>query len=99
MADAGDIASAFRTLRELNVARISCVGGRTLANELLDASLIDDIYLTTSPRPGGTPDTPLGFRSDDVTLVERKRGTGEEAGVRFEHFHVHRPAEVVGFAP
>jgi len=88
MAHASDIASAFRKLRALNIARMSCVGGRMLANELLDAHLVDDIYLTTSPRTGGMPGTPLRFRPEDTTLIERKRGTAEESGVRFEHFHV-----------
>ena len=95
---AGGLTAAFRALRALDIGSVSCVGGRTLAGELVDARLVDDIYLTTSPRPGGVPNTPFRFPSGDVTLVERKRGTGEEEGVRFEHFHVNRPAEMVGFS-
>jgi riboflavin biosynthesis pyrimidine reductase len=87
----GGLTEAFRTLRALEIGYVSCVGGRTLANELLESDLVDDIYLTTSPRPGGVSGTPLRFPSNDVTLVERKRGTAEEVGVRFEHFHLNRP--------
>jgi 5-amino-6-(5-phosphoribosylamino)uracil reductase len=78
---------AFHHLRKLGISRISCIGGRTLANQLVDLGLIDDIYLTTSPKPGGHPDTPLDFRRSDATAVVRKRGTGAESGVQFEQFH------------
>jgi riboflavin biosynthesis pyrimidine reductase len=85
MADPGDLSSAFRLLRSMDVARISAIGGRTIARAMIDAGLIQDLYLTTSPRPGGEPDTPLYPTPLDGTLVVRKRGTGPEAGVIFEH--------------
>ena len=85
MAESGDLSSAFRLLRSMGLARISAIGGRTIARAMIDAGLIQDLYLTTSPRPGGEPDTPLYPTPLDGTLVVRKHGTGPEAGVVFEH--------------
>jgi len=78
-----DLGPAFQALRRLGIERISCVGGRTLARQLLEAGLIQDVYLTKSPRSGGQPNTPLAI--GDADLVVSKRGTGEDAGVVFEH--------------
>jgi riboflavin biosynthesis pyrimidine reductase len=87
MESPSDLAAAFRKLPSLHINRLSCIGGRTLANELLDLDLVDDVYLTTSPRPGGQPGTPLTIdRQAAVTLV-RKHGTGDETGVTFEQLH------------
>ena len=85
MAQSGDLLSAFRMLRSTGVARVSAIGGRRIARAMIDAGLIQDLYLTTSPRPGGEPDTPLYPTPLDGTLVVRKQGTGPEAGVVFEH--------------
>lgn len=81
----GDLVSAFEQLRANGVTRLSCVGGRTLAAGLLEANLVDDVYLTTAPQPGGEPDTPLSPRPWRGRVAVRKRGTGGEAGVVFEH--------------
>lgn len=78
-----DLRHAFCELRRLGIERISCVGGRTLARQLLQARLIQDVYLTTSPRPGGQPNTPLEIGRADLVL--RKRGTSADTGVVFEH--------------
>ena len=56
---AHDLPAAFRQLRQLGVPRLSCIGGRTLASQLIEAGLIQDVYLTTSARSGGEPDTPF----------------------------------------
>jgi len=80
-----DLPGAFRRLRSMGVARISAIGGRTIARAMIDAGLIQDLYLTTSPRPGGEPNTPLYPTPLDGRLVVRKRGTGPESGVVFEH--------------
>jgi riboflavin biosynthesis pyrimidine reductase len=82
----GDLRSAFERLRALGIERISCVGGRRIAAQLIDAGLVEDIYVTTSPRAGGEPGTPLYQRPLPATVVVRKHGTGVEAGVTFEHF-------------
>lgn len=65
---------------------VSVIGGRALAASLIDAGEIDDLYLTTSPISGGERNTPL-YASDPITgsLVVRKEGRGNAAGVVFEH--------------
>ena len=80
-----DLPEAFETLRTLGIERISCVGGRHLATQLIDAGLIQDVYLTTSARTGGEPGTPLYPRSLEAHTVVRAHGTGADAGVIFEH--------------
>lgn len=79
---------AFGALRNLGMRQISCVGGRTLARVLLACDLLDDVYLTSSPKPGGEAGTPMFTRDLYARLVVRKHGTANEAGVVFEHFHL-----------
>ncbi len=89
-----DVIAGLRTLRaEHGVARVSSIGGRTLTTQLIEKGVVQDIYLTTSPKPGGEPGTPFytGARPLEKTLVVRKTGRGEEAGVVFEHFVLRRP--------
>jgi len=85
MRDAHDLHSAFAALRRLGIARVSCVGGRTLAQQLIDAHLVQDLYLTTSPRDGGTPGTPLYPGTIEGETVVTKRATGADEGVAFAH--------------
>jgi 5-amino-6-(5-phosphoribosylamino)uracil reductase len=85
MKDAHELPAAFRQLRGLGLRRISCIGGRTVARQLIDAGLIQDVYLTTSPKEGGEPNTPIHPRPLKGELVVRKHGTGGDAGVIFEH--------------
>jgi riboflavin biosynthesis pyrimidine reductase len=85
MAGPGDLAGAFRTMRSMGIARISAIGGRTIARAMIAAGLVQDLYLTTSPRPGGEPNTPLAAAPLEGTLVVKKRGTGVDTGVVFEH--------------
>jgi riboflavin biosynthesis pyrimidine reductase len=83
-----DLIGSLRRLRaEHGIRRISCIGGRTLATELIDAGVVQDLYLTTSPRPGGEPGTPFytGTTPLVTTRVLKKTGRDEEAGVVFEH--------------
>ena len=88
MASSRDLVHAFRALRTLGVGTMSCIGGRTLAGQLLDAGLIQDVYLTTSASEGGEPNTPMYSKPLDGELVVRKHGTGRDAGVVFEMFSV-----------
>jgi riboflavin biosynthesis pyrimidine reductase len=83
-----DLRSAFEQLRQNGIERVSVVGGRMLARQLIDAGLIRDLYLTTSARPGGEPDTPLYSAALDGQVVLRKAGTGPEAGVVFEYIRL-----------
>jgi riboflavin biosynthesis pyrimidine reductase len=79
-----DMRDGFARLRSMGITILSCVGGRTLASTLLEAGLVDDVYLTTAPHAGGEPGTPLNPAAWRGRTVLRKRGTGEEAGVRFD---------------
>jgi len=84
-----DLVGALRTLRaDHGVTRVSSIGGRILTTQLIDAGVVQDIYLTTSPIPGGEPNTPFytGESMLNTRLVVKKAGQGDEAGVAFEHF-------------
>jgi riboflavin biosynthesis pyrimidine reductase len=69
----------------MGIERISCVGGRTIARQVIDAGLVQDLYLTTSPKDGGEPNTPLYPKPLKGRTIVRKQGTGADAGVVFEH--------------
>jgi 5-amino-6-(5-phosphoribosylamino)uracil reductase len=88
MPTAGDLPYAFRQLRDMGIARISCIGGRTIARQLIDAGLIHDLYLTTSAKDGGEPGTPFYPRPLEAELVVKKRGSGPDEGVMFEHLRL-----------
>jgi riboflavin biosynthesis pyrimidine reductase len=79
-----DPRGAFLRLASMGIDRVSCVGGRTLASSLFDARLLDDVCLTTAPRPGGEPGTPLHRSPWRGAVIVRKRGTDGETGVTFE---------------
>lgn len=81
---------AFWQLRATGIESISCIGGRHLARQLLDAGLVDDVYLTTAPSAGGEPNTPLHTGPWRGTVVTRKHGTGLDNGVIFEHIRPQR---------
>ena len=83
-----ELPHAFFRLREMGLERISCIGGRALAAQLLDASLVQDVYLTTSARSGGEPNTPMYPKPLNAEIVVRKMGTGVETGVVFEHVRI-----------
>lgn len=83
-----ELPAAFQQLCEAGIRRLSCIGGRTLAGELIDAGLVDDLYLTTSARSAGEPDTPLYAGRIAAEEVVRKRGTGAAAGIMFQHFRL-----------
>ena len=72
----GDLAATLTKLRQEHaMARISCVGGRTIATTLVDAGLVQDLYLTTSAIDGGEPGTPwyLGRNPPGLSVIVRKR--------------------------
>jgi riboflavin biosynthesis pyrimidine reductase len=86
----GSLREAFVQLRRLGLRTISCIGGRTLARQLLDHALVDDVYLTTAAKPGGDPNTPIHDRAWRGDVITRKHGTGRETGVIFEHIQPRR---------
>ncbi len=89
-AQSGDLAQALASLRSDGIRRISCVGGRSLAADLLSLKMVDDLYLTTSARRGGVPGTPLPAEAFNGDVVLEKRGTGEDLGVVFQHFDLRK---------
>ena len=90
-----DLVHAFRELRAHGITTMSCIGGRTLAAQLLDAGLVQDLYLTTSAKEGGEPNTPMYTKPIEGQTIVRKHGTGRDAGVLFEHRQL-TPATVSG---
>jgi riboflavin biosynthesis pyrimidine reductase len=85
-----DLRAGFEQLREAGLERISCIGGRSIASQLIDAALVQEIYLTTSPKSGGEPDTPFYDQPLAVDVIVRKHGRNGESGVVFEHLIVRR---------
>jgi riboflavin biosynthesis pyrimidine reductase len=85
MPDPDALPHAFDQLHARGIRRVSAVGGRKLAAQLIGAGLVQDVYLTTSPVEGGEPNTPLYPQPLEGELVVRKHGTGSETGVVFEH--------------
>lgn len=83
--------AALEESREFGIERISAVGGRHLATQLIDAGLVQDVYLTTSARSGGEPGTPMYPRPLKGRTLVRRHGTGEDAGVVFEHHQLESP--------
>lgn len=88
---AGALPEAFRQIRRLGIERISCVGGRTLARQLVNASLVQDLYLTTGNRNGGETGTPADPKPPAAQACLNKRGTGRDADVRFAHLRFAAP--------
>jgi riboflavin biosynthesis pyrimidine reductase len=86
-----DLVAGLRVLRaQHGVTRVSSIGGRTVATQLIDAGVVQDIYLTTSPIHGGEPHTPFytGASPLNTRLIVKKAGQQDEAGVVFEHLVV-----------
>jgi riboflavin biosynthesis pyrimidine reductase len=87
----GDLPAAFARLRhEHGIGRISAVGGRVTATTLVDAGLVQDIYLTTTAIEGGEPDTPwyVGKRLPRLLAIARKREVVETNPIRFDHLAI-----------
>ncbi|HEY8914541.1 dihydrofolate reductase family protein [Lacisediminihabitans sp.] len=65
--------SIVGSLRTLGFDRIVCEGGPTLAAQLLDAELVDELCLSTSPRIGAGRLRLLGDRAIDERPVELRQ--------------------------
>jgi len=91
MASPDELPAAFDEMRTRGIERISAVGGRHVATQLIDAGLVQDLYLTTSPRPGGEPGTPLYPHPLATSTVVRAHGTGTDEGVIFNHARLPVP--------
>lgn len=83
--------SAFgRLRRDHGIGRISAVGGRVTATRLVDAGLVQDLYLTTSAIDGGEPDTPwyVGERRPRLETIVKKREVTLASPLLFEHLAI-----------
>ena len=88
-----DLPATFVRLRQDHgIGRISAVGGRATATTLVDAGLVQDIYLTTSAIDGGEPDTPwyVGKSPPQLEIIVRKREATDAAPILFEHWAIVR---------
>jgi riboflavin biosynthesis pyrimidine reductase len=86
-------ADVFEQLRrEHGIRRISCIGGRTTATSLVDAGLVQDIYLTTTAINGGEPNTPwyVGKRPPKLETIVRKKEVTDRSPLLFEHLAIVR---------
>ena len=66
---------AFAVLRrDHRIGRISAIGGRVAATSLVDAGLVQDLYLTTSGIDAGEPDTPwyVGEKFPRLETIAKK---------------------------
>jgi riboflavin biosynthesis pyrimidine reductase len=91
--DAHSTRETFAHLRRDHaLSRISVIGGRTTATALVDAGLVQDLHLTTSPVTGGKPHTPwyAGQRPPALDVVVRKEESGQKP-VIFEHMAIGAP--------
>ncbi len=83
-----DLRSAFARLRqEHGIGRISAVGGSQTATNLVDAGLVQDIYLTTTAMKGGEHDTPwyVGDRRPALETIVTKAELVDRSPIRFDH--------------
>lgn len=73
--------------RDHGIGRISAVGGRHAATSLVDAGLVQDLYLTTSAIDAGEPGTPwyVGARPPRTDVIVRKKEDSAVDPIVFEH--------------
>lgn len=81
--------AALRALKAQGIDTVSAIGGRTTARAMLREGVIQDLYLTTSPKSAGEPNTPLLEEPLDAPAVVIKEGSDVETGVRFVHYALH----------
>jgi riboflavin biosynthesis pyrimidine reductase len=79
-----------RLRRDHHIGRISAVGGRVTATSLVDAGLVQDLYLTTSAIDAGEPDTPwyVGKKLPRLETIVRKREVTVSSPLLFEHLGI-----------
>ena len=85
------LAGAIDVLRTKHrIHRISAVGGRATATRLVDEGLVQDIYLTTSSRAGGQPNTPwyAGRQSLTLEVTTKKSWAADEGTAVLEHIAI-----------
>ena len=76
--------------RDHHIGRISAIGGRGAATSLVDAGLVQDLYLTTSAIDAGEPDTPwyVGDTRPRLETIVKKREVTVTSPLLFEHLAI-----------
>ncbi len=89
---APSLTEQFDQLSARGMSRFCSIGGRRSASALVDAGLVDDVYLTTTPSSAGDPGTPWYVGTDRLSLdaVVVKEWDGPDGVVRFEHLLLSR---------
>jgi riboflavin biosynthesis pyrimidine reductase len=84
-------AALARLRLDHGIRRISAVGGRSAATTLIDAALVQDLWLTTTARSAGEPNTPFyaGHRPPSCELIVRKQELATDEAIRVEHLALH----------
>lgn len=84
------LAEQFAQLRARGMTRLCSIGGRRSASALVDAGLVQDVYLTTTQSSAGEAGTPwyVGTRPRSLEPVVAKEWNGADGVVRFEHFRL-----------
>jgi riboflavin biosynthesis pyrimidine reductase len=87
-----DLRLAIDRLREEGIRRVSAIGGRFTATRLVDAGLCQDLYLTTTSKPGGEPGTPWysGTNLPPTRAIAKKAWFDEDSRIVFEHILIGR---------
>jgi riboflavin biosynthesis pyrimidine reductase len=83
-----DLTPVITRLRiEEGIERISAIGGRLTATQLVDAGLAQDLYLTTTSIDGGEPGTPWysGAIPPALEVITKKEWFDDGASIVFEH--------------
>ena len=83
--------TALQALKTHGIETISAIGGRRTAHAMLAEHVVHDLYLTTSRKSAGEPNTPLLEEPLTAPEVVVKAGTGPEEGVRFVHYALNDP--------
>jgi riboflavin biosynthesis pyrimidine reductase len=80
--------------RDHGIGRISAIGGRVTATSLVDAGLVQDLYLTTSAIDAGEPDTPwyVGEKFPKLAVIAKKREVTARLPLLFEHLALRPPS-------
>jgi 5-amino-6-(5-phosphoribosylamino)uracil reductase len=87
---AASLHEQFAALAARGIRRACCVGGRHAATALVDAGLVQDVYLTTTSVSGGEPGTPwyIGAHLPPAATILAKAWDGEQGPVQFEHLQL-----------
>lgn len=83
-----DLRASLAKLCEFGIHRISAVGGPSTASALIDAGVVQDLYITTSATSAGQPGTPFytGRLHIHPRLIVRKRSAEDVVPpIVFEH--------------